>query len=135
MTKLLDKKSAISQAKKDNDELIESNIRLRKYYADIVQKLNVLKDNYEPDKIQKLKEFEQFSIDLSQKRMKLLEEFAQVSKLVDQKKEQYYAMIEKQDLLEEKIYQVAEAHKKLDLRESFINTLEANWKEKSGLSS
>lgn len=124
MTKLLDKKSATSKLKQDNDTLIESNIRLRKYYADITKKLNGLKDSYDPEKLAKLEEFEKFSKDLLAKKAKLLEEYSQIDALVEQKKEQYYAMIEKSDALDEKMYQVNEANKKLDLRQVFVQDLE-----------
>lgn len=128
--KLLSKTSATSQLKKDNDVLIETNIRLRKSYASIVQKLNTLKDSYEPEKFQLLKEFESFSKDILNKKSVLLQELKYIEDEITKKKDIYFGLIEKQDLLDEKVYQVAEENKKLDLRKTFVEDLEEKWKKK-----
>ena len=57
--KLLSKTSVASSLIKQNEELIETNIRLRKYEKNITERLNTIKENYEPDKLKKLKEFEE----------------------------------------------------------------------------
>lgn len=129
--RLLSKTEVGSSLKKENEQLIESNIRLRKFWNDITQKLNTVKENYEPDKMTRLKEFEQFCKDLLFKKEKLLQEYSALEAEIQKKKDIYYGLIEKQDLLDEKIYQVEEAHKKLDLREKFVVDLEAKWKQKN----
>ena len=72
--KLLSKTEARSKKKRENDALIESNIRLRKFHKDITTKLNNVKDSYDPEKLEKLKDFEKFCEDLKTKRTKILEE-------------------------------------------------------------
>ena len=129
--KLLSKTDAGNSLKKENEQLIESNIRLRKFWNEITQKLNDVRDNYEPEKMAKLKEFEQFCKDLLIKKEKLLQEYSALETEIQKKKDIYYGMIEKQDLLDEKIYQVAEAIKKLELREKFVMDLESKWREKN----
>lgn len=128
--KLLSKTEASSSIKKENEQLIESNIRLRKFWTDITHKLNTVRENYEPEKMAKLKEFEQFCKDLLMKREKLLQEYSALEAEIQKKKDIYYGLIQKQDLLDERIYQVEEAHKKLQLREKFVVDLEQKWKEK-----
>lgn len=128
--KLLSKTSAQSKLKQGNDELIETNIRLRRFHGEIVQRLNTVKDSYEPDKLIKLKEFEQWSKDLMQKKTKLLTELSAIEASIEAKKELYYSLITKQDALDEKLYQINEAQKKLDLREAFVVDLEQRWRAK-----
>jgi len=127
--KLLDRKDAESKIKRDNDELIVSNIRLRKLWQDITNKLNTVRENYEPEKIKKLQEFERFCKDILEKKAKLLEELAGIEKAIKEKKEIYWGIISKQDALEEKIYQVREQERKLDMREAFIEELERKQRE------
>jgi hypothetical protein len=129
--KLLSKQSATSKLKQDNDNLIETNIRLRKFWSEITQKLNLAKDNYNTEKLQKLKEFEVFCKDILIKKSKLLEELNYIENEISKKKDIYYGMIQKQDLLDEKAYQVEEAIKKLGLREAFVVDLEEKWKQKN----
>lgn len=128
--KLLSQKSALSKRKQDNDELIETNIRLRRYHGEIVQRLNTVKDSYEPDKLLKLKQFELFVKDITAKKAKLLEELTGIEAAIEQKKELYYSLITKQDALDEKLYHLSEAQKKLDLREAFVVDLEQKWRAK-----
>ena len=128
--KLLTVKEAQSQKKLENDSLIESNLRLKKSEAVITSRLNSLKDNYEPEKIKKWKEYEEFVAGINSKKSALLKEMKDIQKYIDDKKEIYYGLIEKQDLLEEKMYQMSEKEKKLDLRESFVEDLERKWREK-----
>ena len=54
-----------------------------------------------------------------------------VQKAVDEKKEIYYGLIEKQDFLIEKAYQIHESNKKLDIREEFVTQLEKSFKERT----
>lgn len=129
--KLLSRSDAQSKVKRDNDELIDTNLRLRRYESTIIKKLNAIKDDYEPEKIARLKEFESFCAELSQKKSKLLEELSGLQKLIDQKKDIYYGLIAKQDALDEKIYEMKEVEKKLDLREALVLDLEKKWREKN----
>ena len=124
--KLLPQKAVQSKKRLENDELISENIRLRKYYQDIVQKLNTIKDTYEPDKLKRLEDFENFCKELTVKRSKLLEEVAGLDKLIADKKELYFGLIGKMDALDERVYQVKERERKADMRESFIGELEKN---------
>lgn len=129
--KLLNRTEAQSSIKKQNEELIESNIRLRTFWKDITGKLQRVKDDYEPEKMAKLKEFEQFCKDLLVKKSKLLGEMTTLQKEIDIKKEIYYGMIAKQDALDEKVYEMKEMEKKLQLRETFVLDLEERWRTKN----
>lgn len=128
--KLLSTKDARSKKKLENDALVDSNIRLRKYHTDITTKLNNVKDSYDGDKLEKLREFEQWSKGLAVKRAKLLEELANWQKLVEDTKEIYYGFIARKDELQEKEYQIEEENKKLSLRETFVLDLEEKWRNK-----
>ena len=132
--RLLDKKEAESSIKRDNDELVSSNIRLRKLWQEITNKLNTVKESYEPQKIKKLEEFESFCGDILKKKAKLLEELQAIQNEIQKKKDVYFGVIAKQDSLDEKIYQMKQQEKKLDMRETFVAELENKWKEKNGAS-
>ena len=129
--KLLSRSECQEKIRKDNELLVDENIRLRKYLKTITEKLNNIKASYEPDKIARLKDFEGFCSDLNQKKSKLLEEYSDLSKTVERKKELYYGLIHKQDALEERIYEMNEKEKKLDLRQVFVETLEKEWQKKT----
>lgn len=128
--KLLTPSLARSKKKLENEGLVESNIRLRKYHKDITQKLNTIKDDYEPEKLEKLREFETFCRDLDVKRETLLKELAQWQKLLTDTKEIYYGFIAKSDELQEVKYKIDEENKKLDLRQTFVEDLENKWRNK-----
>ena len=128
--KLLTRKEADISIKKSNEDLIGTNIRLREMEKQVIKRLNEAKLNYEPEKLKALKDFEQFVSDITLKKSKLLEELNAYNKLIEERKDIYYGLIEKSDLLDEKVYQVAEANKKLDLREAFIVDLERKIREK-----
>jgi predicted RNase H-like nuclease (RuvC/YqgF family) len=129
--KLLSKTQAQATIKRDNDELIETNIRLRKFWKEITERLNTVRENYDPDKQKALNDFELFVKDIQTKKTKLLGEVVALEKLIADKKEIYYGLIEKQDRLEERVYQANEKEKKLDLREAFITDLETKWRNKT----
>jgi hypothetical protein len=129
--KLLAKKEAEKSIKKSNEELLGSNLRLRQLEKNVLSRLNTAKLDYEPEKMKALKDFEEFVADLSQKKSKLLEEMHAYNKLIQERKDIYYGLIEKQDLLEEKIYQMNEENRKLDLRETFIRDLEQRVNQKA----
>lgn len=130
---LLDSTIAQSKKKLENDALVDSNVRLRKYYSTIVQKLNTVKESYEPDKLQKIKEFENFCKELQGKRETLLKELSQWQTLLAETKETYYGMIAKQDELQEIRYKIDEENKKLDLRQTFVEDLEERFKLKNNI--
>jgi hypothetical protein len=127
---LLSKQSAQTKIKKDNEQLVDMNLRLRKYFSAIKTQFNTLKDNYEPDKVKKLEEFNRFCSDIDHKKSLKLEELSVIDAEIEKKKEIYYGLISKQDELDEKIYQLSEKERKLDLREGFVEELERKWKEK-----
>ena len=129
--KLLSKNEAQSSLRKDNDELLETNIRLRHFERTVTQKLNHIKETYEPEKLAKLKEFEQFCKELAVKRSKLLQELAGIEQEIVKKKEIYYGLIAKQDALDEKIFNLHEQESKLKLREAFVVDLEQKWRNKN----
>ncbi len=128
--KLLSKTSASSLLQKQNEELIETNIRLRKYEKQITERLNTIKETYEPEKMARLKDFEEFCKDLRQKKSKLLESYNFLEKAIEKKKDIYYGLIAKQDALDEKLHNLKEQEAKLDLRVSFVTDLEKKFEEK-----
>lgn len=128
--KLLAKKDVDNKLRRENEELIDTNIRLRKSYTDIVKRLGTIKENYEPDKIKKLKEFEDFCKELQIKKSKLLEEYREIDTAIERKKDLYYSLIAKQDLLDEKVYQIKKEEEKLGVRQLFVEELERKWQEK-----
>lgn len=132
--KLLSKQSATSKLKQDNDNLVETNIRLRKFEGEVIRRLNTAKENYEPEKMAALKEFELFCKDILTKKALLLKELNGIEKAVKDQKELYFGLIEKSDLLDEQRYQAEEVIKKANLREAFVVDLETKWKEKNVLS-
>lgn len=128
--RLLPKKEVTNRLSKENDELVDRNIRLRKLEKDILKRLDTIKEDYTPEKIKRLKEFENFVRDITEKKSKLLEELNAVGKMIEQKKETYYAMINANDALEEKLYKLKEQEKKLDLRQTFVEDLEEKFRAK-----
>lgn len=128
--KLLAKKEAQKGIKKNTEELLESNLRLRKMEMDVLGRLNTAKLNYDPEKVKALEDFERFCKDIMVKKSALLEELNAYTKLIDEKKELYYGLIAKQDALEERRAQILEESRKLDLREAFIISIEQGFKEK-----
>ena len=128
--RLLSKTVAEFDLKRENDELIGTNIRLRQLWQNITQKLNTVRETYEPEKLKKLKDFDDFCKEILAKKSKLLEELAGIETQITQKKELYYGLIAKRDELLEKEYQISEANKKLKLRETFLEELEEKQGEK-----
>lgn len=122
--KLLTKQEATSKKKQENDALIESNIRLRQKEKDILGKLNGLKTNYDPEKIKAFQEYQTYMEDLNGKKSKALAELTAIQRMVDDKKEAYYKLLEREDELIEKMYLASEREKKLDLREAFVKGIE-----------
>ena len=79
----------------------------------------------------RLKDFEVFCKDLLIKKDNLLQEYNALEAEIQKKKDVYYGLIEKQDVLDEKIYQANEQEKKLNLREIFVSDLEQKFREKT----
>jgi hypothetical protein len=128
--RLLSKTGVDNKIRVENDELVDRNIRLRQFERTITERLNTIKESYEPDKLAKLTEFETFCKDIEAKKQKLLRELDGIGKLIESKKEIYYGLITKQDQLEERIYQATEQEAKLKLREAFVVDLEQKWRAK-----
>lgn len=129
--KLFSARDSQAKLKKENEELIDMSVRLQRYFQGLKTKLKSAKSDYEPDKVAKLMEFEMFCVEIQQKKSKLLEELNQIEQIIKDKKEVYYGLIEKQDELEERMYEVKEKERKLDLREEFVHELERKQVEKS----
>ena len=129
--RLLDKKTVESTIRKDNDVLVEKNVRLRTYLSDIIKKINTVKDTFEPEKAKELITFERFCADIHAKKSKLLEELTAIETEIHKKKEIYYGMISQQDALTEKLYELHQQEKRLDLRIGFVEELERKWEEKT----
>ena len=127
--KLLSKSSAHAKIKKENEELIETNIRLRGIEKKIRERLNTIKEDYTPDKVKRLKEFEDFCLDLNKKKSVFLEELAGLQRAITEKKELYYGLIAKSDALIEKEHTLNEKESKLNLRVLFVEELESKRRE------
>ena len=128
--KLLSKSEATIGLKKENDNLIGSNLRLREMEKQVLKRLNEAKLDYSPEKMKALKDFEQFIADLMEKKSKLLKELNAYDTLIEERKDIYYGLVEKGDKLLEEEYKIKEANKKLDLREAFNVDLERRIREK-----
>lgn len=120
--KLLTKPELKSNLHKQNEDLIETNIRLRKIYQELLTGINSIKRVYDKDK--ELQDFSRFCEELNQKKSKLLKEYKDLETSIESKKEILFGLVEKQDELIEKEYQVKERESKLDLREVFIKQVE-----------
>lgn len=122
-----------SSIKRENEELLGINIRLRKFWQEITQKLNNVKDNYDPEKLKILKDYEKFCQEIMEKKSKLLQELKGIENEIGKKKEIYYGLIEKSDALMEKEFEIKEEFEKLNLRKGFVENLEQKWQEKQGV--
>lgn len=129
--KLLLKPEAEIKKKRENADLIESNIRLRQMYKESADRIRTAKIDYGADKLRALDEFEKFCNSINDKKSKLLQEYNGILKAIENKKEVYYGLVAKQDELEEREFKVIEREKKVDLREKFISELEKKWTAKT----
>lgn len=129
--KLFAKQDAHLKIKRDSEQLIEQNMRVRTNYESTIRKINTAKLSYDKDKLKAMEEFDKFIHDITLKKAKLLEELQKVQQAIDEKKELYYSLMEKQDLLEEKLYQLQEKERKLEIRESYVGELEKNFNNKA----
>lgn len=121
--KLLSKPELKSKLHKQNEDLIETNIRLRKIHQELLTGINSVKKVNDKDK--ELQDFNKFCEELIQKKSKLLKEYSDLETSIESKKEILFGLVEKQDELIEKEYQLNEREKKLDLREIFIKNVES----------
>lgn len=128
--KLLSRKEAQGSLRKENNDLVDTNLRLRAYEKAITERLQTLKDDYEPEKVAKLKEFEAFVKDITTKKTKLLREVEALDEVIKAKKDVYYGLIAKQDSLDEKGYEMEQEKINLNLRKLFVEDLEQKWREK-----
>ena len=122
--KLLKQTEARDKKKQENEDLIATNIRLRKLYEDIVHKLNTVKDSYEPDKLKKLEEFERFCDQITAKKSVLLGELKGIENEIEKRKDVYFGFIERQDALEEKAHEVRKRETNVEMRENFVKEVE-----------
>lgn len=122
--KLLPPQEAKKSIQKQNDELVAINVRLKKYERDIRQRINILKDTYEPDKLKKYEEFTKYCNELEQKKSDLLKNMMDIEKMIEGKRDILYGLIEKQDILQEKELQLRERENKLEMRQAFVEELE-----------
>lgn len=128
--KLLAKTEAYNHKKKENDSLLETNLRLKKREHELRQKLATAKDDYEPEKVKKMQEFEVFCQDINFKKSQMLKELNDIQIHINSKKEIIYELVERQDEIQERLHFVEESEKKLELREKFVQDLERKWNEK-----
>lgn len=128
--KLLSKVESDQRLKKEHDELIGKNTQLLNYFTKGIKRLNDLKDNYDPEKAKKTREFENFCRDIDLKKSKKLEELAAVEKHIEERKEVYYGLVAKQDELIEREFLIKQKEDNLVLREGFTKEGEAKLKHK-----
>lgn len=129
--KLLSPKEAKPILRKQNDELIDTSLRLSKLVREKHAELNTLKGNYDPEKVRAKAEFDAFCKDLNEKKGRLLEELSGIQKEIDTKKDIYFGIVAKQDSVEERIYKADRREESLNLREKLISELEQAWKTKT----
>lgn len=129
--KLLSKQKVDNRIKRERDVLLEDASRLRKYIRQQEAKLSTIKDDYSRDKLEALKEFEAFVGRLHDAKDKLLKEYNDVNEEIKKRQEVYYGLVEKQDALDEREYQIQRKEQKLNDREGFIKQLEAKWQKRS----
>lgn len=127
--KLLQKNEARLKSKKDNEDLIEQNIRLRKYLKTVNDKLAKVQDDYGEEKLKRLADFEKFCAEINERKSKLLKEVVDIEKQIEKKKDIYYGYIEKSDALTEKLYVMQKKEEQLNLRENFVKELEKKQRE------
>lgn len=129
--KLLSKQEVNKGLKKQRDEIVEKTSRLHGYLTEGIKRLNNLKDDYGTDREKKLKEFEDFVKQINEKKSVLLKELKAYETLIEERKELYYALVEKADLLEERNRDIEIKTRKLEDRERFVieseTKLEAQW--------
>ena len=120
--KLLTKPELKSKLHKQNEDLIETNVKLRKTHQELLNGINSIQKVYDKDK--ELQDFSKFCEELNQKKSKLLKEYKDLETSIETKKEILFGLVEKQDELIEREYELKEREKKLDLREIFIKQIE-----------
>jgi hypothetical protein len=128
--KLLSKNEVKSISQKETDIILEKNSRLAEYLSKGLKKFNLIKDNYDQDKIRKQKEFDAFCEKINTKKSELLKDYKKWEKLVEGKKELYYALIEKNDELIEREENIKRGEERIKVREDFNLENEARLKAK-----
>lgn len=115
-------KEQINKGRKDqtrelmlkNERLIASNRKVLALQSDI---------EFDAEKAKKVKDYQVWCEDLQVKMSKELSNLKAYEKLVDDKKEEYYNLIEKIDEIEDKITDKKEESSRLDLQLTFKKEL------------
>lgn len=89
-----------------------------------------MKDDYSQDKMNKQRDFNNFCTDLLSKKSELLQEYAIWEKKLEEKKDMFYELVERQDALQDKESKLNEREKTLKLREDFNKETEEQIKRK-----
>lgn len=97
-----------------NERLIISNRKILELQKDI---------DFDTDKAKKVKDYQIWCEDLQSKIAKELSNLKAYNKLVDEKKDEYYNLVAKKDEIEDKILDLTEELKKLELQVVFKKEL------------
>ncbi len=116
------KPEVINQKRQDqNMELTRKNEKL---IASLKKILALQKDiDFDADKAKKVKEYMQWCEDLQGKQSKELENLKAYQKLVEEKKEEYYKLLQAKDAIEDKITDLKEELKKLEIQVGFTKQI------------
>lgn len=111
-------KEVINQKRQEqNRELTRKNEKL---ITSLRKILSLQKDiDFDADKAKKVKEYIQWCKDLQDKQSTELGNLKAYEKLVEDKKEEYYQLIELKDAIEDKILTLKEESNRLDLQVAF----------------
>lgn len=119
--KLLDKKEVKNRVQKENESLMEENGKLRILNQ---RARNLLGLDFSAEKQKQLKEFQQFTDDIINKKSNLLKELTDINDIISKRRDILYGLIEKQDQLIERENAVKEREAKVELRERFVKEIE-----------
>lgn len=122
--KLLTKSEIKNSVRKENEQLLNDNIRLKKINQ------NLLKLDFPAEKVKMMREFQQFSSDINEKKSFMFQELKKIETLIEQKKEILYGLIEKQDEIMEREAVLKEREAKVELREKFVEEIDSKQKTK-----
>jgi hypothetical protein len=128
--KLLSKTEVESSKQKQNEDILERNSRLAEYLKGGLKKFNLIKDNYDQDKLKRSKEYESFCQKINAKKSELLKDYTKWEKAVKDQKDLYYSIVEKMDEIQEREEKVKLGEVRLKDRESFNLENEARMKAK-----
>lgn len=123
--RLFSKSEVDNFKRKENEELLDKNGRLRNFLEKGIKKLNTLQDNYEPEKLKKQKEFEDFVTKINLKKDVLLKELKTLADMIEKNKEIVDSIMDRQDALDEREYIVSKREENVKKRENFIKEVES----------